>query len=506
MVHPPRNRPADRRRTHRRLATPRRMTRAILTADLGAGSLRTAAIAFDGTILAQTAKSIPTLEPQPTWQEADPEAWWDALREGFGVLLEEVDDLSIEAIALTGMTRSEVFLDADGASLRPSILWRDRRAGAAAVTVAQAAAEPNPALAINAFHPLARLAWVRDAEPEIFARLAAVLEPKDYLNYRLTGRIAGDMVVAGRTARLRQSACDVLSPLTRLLPADTLPPASVLGPVTAEAGLAALTGVPVVVSSMDTWAASIGAGAGAAGHGYDVSGTSEAVGLLSAVPADAAGLVALDWAPGLHQLGGPTQAGADAVRWAHDTFRADGELAEALERAGARRPSRESPMCLIYLLGERAPVWRADVRGAIFGLGRDSEPDDYLWAAMEGVAQAVRDILATAEAASGTRTEMVHICGGGARSPAWCQLRADVIGRPVALPRELECGLIGAAVAAGVAIGSYGDLTEGAGAMNPTTRIFTPRADRAELYAARADLYGRLKSFALAEAVGAAGA
>ncbi|GAB5374549.1 MAG: FGGY-family carbohydrate kinase [Acuticoccus sp.] len=480
------------------------MTRAVLTADFGAGSLRTAAIGLDGAMLAQTAKRIAIKEPQPTWQEVDPEAWWRALRAGLEVILDEVADLEVEAIALTGMTRSEVFLDADGVPLRPAILWRDRRAGEAAAAVAAAAGETNPALAINAFHPVARLAWLRAAEPETFAKVAAVVEPKDYLNFRLTGRLADDMVVAGRTARLRGSDEAALAPLTGFFPGETLSPASVLGPVSPEAGLGKLTGVPVIVSSMDTWAASVGAGAAEAGVGYDVSGTSEAVGLLSAAPAEAAGLVSLTWAPGLHQLGGPTQAGADAVRWAHDTFRSDGELGEALERAAGLRPSADSPLCLIYLLGERAPVWRADVRGALFGLGREHDADDCLWAAMEGVAHAVRDILASAEAASGTRAEIVRICGGGARSMAWCQLRADVIGRPIGLPRELECGLIGAAVAAGVAIGEFATLAAGAQAMNPTMRVFTPRADRADLFAARAGLYDRLKAFALAEALGVA--
>jgi len=479
------------------------MSRAILAADLGAGSLRTAAIALDGTLLAQTMTRAKVSEPQPDWEEVEPEIWWDALCEGFARILDELTDVEPVAIAITGMTRSEVFLDADGTSVRPAILWRDRRAREAAAAVAAAAREPNPALAVNAFHPLARLAWLREAEPEAFARVATVLEPKDYLNFRLTGRMASDIVVAGRTERLRGAGIEALTPYTDLFASEFLPPASVLGTVKPGGPFARLEGVPVVVSSMDTWAASVGAGAAAPGRAYDVSGTSEAVGLLSADRAFAKGLVSLAWAPGLHQLGGPTQAGADAVRWAYDTFRAESELPDALERAAACLPTVQSPMCLMYLLGERAPVWRADVSGAIFGLSRDSGPDDYLWSAMEGVAHAVRDILATAEAAAGLEADSIHIAGGGARSNGWCQLRADVIGRPVVRPRELEGGLIGAAVAAGVAIGAFDSLADGAAAMNPVDRVFTPRADRADLFSARAELYDHLKTFALAASGGA---
>lgn len=477
------------------------MTSAFLVADLGAGSLRTAAVAPDGTILAQSNIRTVSDEPERGWEEADPQSWWRAFCEGLECVLDEVPDLTPEAIAITGMTRSEVFLDADGRSIRPAILWRDRRARQAAVPIARAAGETNPALAVNAFHPLARLAWLAEAEPDAFARLATVLEPKDYLNFRLTGRTASDIVVAGRTERLRGSAHDTIASLTRLLPREMLAPTSVLGTVTA-ADLPRLAGVPVVVCSMDTWAASVGAGAVAAGRAYDVSGTSEAVGLISAGRAFADGLVSLEWSDDLMQLGGPTQAGADAVRWAYDTFRCEGALAEALERAAYRRPSTDGPMGLVYLLGERAPVWRVDVTGAMVGLTRESGADDALWAVMEGVAHAVRDILTTAESAAGTRAEAVHICGGGGRSDGWCQLRADVLGRPVVRPRELECGLVGAAIAAGVATGRFASLDGGAAAMNPVERVFAPRADRADIFAARAERYARVKAFALAEGDG----
>ena len=475
----------------------------ILTADLGAGSLRAAAIGLDGHTHAIARRALTIAAPHPGWAEADPAAWWDALAATFAEVLAAAD-VAPRAIALTAMTRSQVLLDTSGAVLRPAILWRDIRAAEAAREAARWVPVANPATGINAFHTLARLAWLNANEPDVFARTAAVLEPKDALNLALTGVLAADGVTAARFDDLAPAA-DAPDWIGRALPLLDHPrrmPWEIVGTVTARAApFDRLAGLPVFGGAMDTWAGAVGSGAVEAGIAYDVAGTSEAVGLITASPARVDGLVPMPWTETAHQLGGPTQAGADAARWAFDLLRLPGTLEDAVAAAGSLAPSAALPMFIPYLAGERAPVWRSDVRGVIAGLSREHGPAEAMFAVIEGVAGAVADIVRTAEA-SGTTARAIAISGGGALSDAWCQIKADVTGLPVVRPREVETGLVGSAAAAAFGLGAFPTLAAASAAMNAPERTFTPRPAFADLFAARAEARLSLKAFALSMKVG----
>jgi len=326
----------------------------------------------------------------------------------------------------------------------PAMLFRDRRAG---------------------FDDAARLAWIERHQPARFARIAHVVEPKDYLAHRLTGQMP---------------------------PAATVPWQRV-GDVRSVARLA---GVPVFAGAMDTWASAIGAGAVAPGQAYDVAGTTEAVGLVTAQPVSVEGLRGFPWTESTHQIGGPTQAGADCARWCHETFRVRGTLGDAIARTGATL-RKHAPVFLPYLAGERAPVWSSGVRGAFHGIDRAHAPDDFLWSAMEGVAHAVADILRLAESAAGLRATELRACGGGAQSDAWCALKADVLGIPVIRSQAAETGLVGAAMAAAVGLQWYPDLRRAASRMAKPGRRFMPRTRVAGAYEERAAMYAAVKRSAL---------
>ena len=474
----------------------------ILTADLGAGSLRAAAIGLDGRTHALARRPLAIAEPVAGWAEADPDLWWSALAETFAEVLAE--RVTPRAVAITAMTRSQVFLDAAGRSLRPAVLWRDMRAAEIAGECAAWLPTGNPATGVNAFHTVARLAWLQHEEPAAFAALGAVLEPKDALNLRLTGEIAVDGVTAARFDGLSPApgAPSWLTDCLALLSHRRVMPWEVVGTVTAhEAPFDRLAGLPVFGGAMDTWAGAVGSGAVAPGLAYDVAGTSEAVGLVVAAGARAAGLVPMPWTESAHQLGGPTQAGADAARWAFDLLRLPGTLAEAVDAAGRLAPTADLPLFLPYLAGERAPVWRSDVRGVFTGLSRAHGPAEVMFAVLEGVAGAVADIVRTAETA-GTPAEAVHISGGGALADAWCQIKADVLGLPFVRPREVETGLVGCAAAATVGLGVHGTLAAAVALMNGPDRTFVPRPEHAATFAARAEKRAATKAFALSGAAG----
>jgi xylulokinase len=414
----------------------------ILAVDVGGSALRAGLVRADGTILASSAVALRIEEPRAGWAELDPQKWWDAFTLASGRVLRGAP--GVAAVCVCAMTRTQVLLDRNGRAVGRAILFRDRRAG---------------------FDLESRLAWIERHQPARAARIAHVLEPKDYLASRLTG----------------------------VLPDADLEPAQHIGTVSS---LAKLAGVPVFAGAMDTWASAVGAGAVEPGQAYDVAGTTEAVGLVIAHPASAPGLRSFRWTATAHQVGGPTQAGADCARWCHDVFRVRGSLANAIARVGSTlRP--DAPLFLPYLAGERAPVWSGDVRGAFQRVDRAHTPDDFLWSVMEGVAHAVRDIVAIAAKATGTGARELRACGGGAQSDAWCSLKADVLGIPVIRSRAAETGLVGAAMAAAVGLGWYRDLEQAASRMAKPGRRFLPRRRFADGYAQRAAQYAAVKQFAL---------
>jgi len=472
----------------------------VLAVDLGAGSLRAAAVTPRGRVVAAATLPLAAREPQPGWSEIDPALWWQTLAETIGTVLDKLPRGAKPAgLCIAGLTRAQIFLDAAGAVLRPAILFRDRRAAEEADEAARYFAAGNPADAITAFHPLARLAWLARNEPALFDRVAAVAEPKDFLNFRLTGRLAGDSVTYSRFDALAPTGPlpHTLQRCLDRLDVERLAPFQALGPVACrEPPFDRLAGVPIFAGSMDAWASAIGAGAVRAGQAYDIAGTSEVVGLITGERRGVAGLVSLRWGEDVHQLGGPTQAGADSARWCHVIFRLRGGLAAAIERAGAKLPSAELPLFLPYLAGERAPLWRADLRAAFHRVSRAHGPDDFLFAVLEGVAHAVGDILALA-ASGGEAPRELRICGGGARSDAWCQLKSDITALPVARVAARETGLNGCAIAAAFGLGIYPSLAAASDAMAPVERIFMPRPEFAAFHRARADSYRRARSAAL---------
>jgi xylulokinase len=471
-----------------------------LAFDLGTSALRGALVTGNGTTMLQTSIPFPYHEPSPGWHETAPQTWWRALRRTTAQLLDrKPPGESIAAICIGGATRAQVFLDAKGKSLGPAFLFRDRRAIDEAREIAACFPNRDPADAITAFHPLARIAWFHRHAPNA-ARMRIVCEPKDYLNFRLTGRVAADSVTYSRYDGLvtPNAVPDWLAACVDRLQVERIDPWSVLGPcVSRESPFDRLKNVPVLAGAMDAWMAATGAGAATPGQGYDIAGTSEVVGQITATRAHAPGLVSLRWTERASQLGGPTQAGADSAAWAYQNLRVRGRLTEAVERAASIAPRLDLPMFLPYLAGERTPVWRADLRAVFHSVGRDHGGDDLLWAVLEGVALAGHDILQYAVRRSGEPVIEVRIAGGGARSDAWCQLKADVLGVPVVRTLEHETGLTGAVVAAAVGVGHHPDIASAVTAMSKVERVFTPRADLAALFAERSVRYANAKSAAL---------
>ncbi|MBU8540415.1 xylulokinase [Falsiroseomonas tokyonensis] len=437
----------------------------ILAVDLGGSSLRVALVGRDGSLLARHDKQ------QRLGAEADAEHWWQALRQAAAALRRQ-DGAAFArtaAIAISAITRSLVPVDAAGDPTHPALLFGDGRAAETLPALLALLPPDHPELPqVNAFHPLARLAWLRQVAPSALARTTAILEPKDFLNLRLTGRLASDRISAARLA----AAAPLLPRLglaESLLP-PLLPPGAILGPLRPDA-LPGLGPIPVMAMAHDTWAAVAGLGALREGHAYGISGTTEVLGLLHHSPAVAPGLLTVDW-DGLFQIGGPSQHGADALAW----------LASLGVEVGRGDPPPQDPIPVLFLptlAGERVPHWDPDLRGAFLGLRRDHSAADLARAVMQGIAFNNRTVLERAEAAAGRQAVALHLGGGGA-TPGWAQLRADVLGRPVLLSATPEPGLLGCAIVAFSAIKGTGLIAMQDQLARPAARLLPDPARHAE--------------------------
>ena len=456
----------------------------ILACDLGGSSLRAALVDARGITHATHAIPTPPCIDTGPRSEFDPAIWWAMLLEACAALAATAPETFAQtaAIAICGLTRTQVFVNHASHPVRPAIAWRDTRATATATRLQARlpAAHPETA-AINAFHPLARLAWMAEHEPDLLRQVAQILDPKDYLNARLTGRCASDPI---SMARLLAST-DILEAAgssPAILP-PILEPGDTVGPLrpNLRAPLDRLAGIPVFCGANDTWAAAAGLGALRPGYGYNISGTTEVLGIITATPAYAEGLVTVDWRS-VSQLGGPSQTGADTVSWLLTLLGREASPGPDLATLLAAPRDPEKPLFLPYLQGERTPYWDATLRGAFLGLNRRHGPTDLAFAVLEGVAFLNRIVLERAEAAANTRISEIRFGGGGAANPVWAQIKADICNRPIVVCAAPEPGILGAAMLAWTGLGAYKSLAEAQEAMVQVAARYDPDPDQAAIY------------------------
>ena len=456
----------------------------VLAVDLGGSALKASLFALDGEALAAADVPLCFDEGDDGRSEQDPVVWWEAFERAAGEIArrEPHGFDRVAAVAICGFTRTQVFLDAAGRPVGPAIGFRDSRAqGEAEAVLGRAGVAAHPeARHVNGFHPLARLLWLRKADPSAWAATRTVLEPKDYINFRLTGRAASDRISQFRLASAMQGGEASLAALTGI-EKDVLPvlgdPADLVGGVRPglPGELARIAGARVFCGSHDTWAAVAGLGGLSPGRAYCISGSSEVFGLITGAEAEAAGLITIRWGEGVWQIGGPGQNGANALAWIVDRLDpGDRPFARRLGDLLARPASRTPLIFHPFLHGERVPYWDRDLRAAFLGLGSGHGPADMVRAVMEGVAFVNRIVLERAERAAGHEAAEIRIAGGGGRNADWNRIRADVLGRPVLASPVREMGLAGCLALARTGLGLDDGIARAADAVSPPLARFQP--------------------------------
>ena len=447
--------------------------------DVGTSGAKALLVDQEGTVVADATATYPLLTPRPGWAEQNPEEWWDASCNAIRATVAEAQVAAgdIIGLGLSGQMHGSVFLDAHNQVIRPAILWCDQRTAAQcdAITerigVERVVEETlNPVL--TGFQA-PKVLWLREKEPENYARLASLLLPKDYVRFMLTGEFATDVSDASGTSLLnvaqRRWSGVMLEGLEleeRLLP-KVYESVEVTGRLTGEA--AALTGLadgtPVVAGAGDQAAGAVGNGIVAAGSVSVTTGTSGVVFAYLDEPVLDAELrthtfchaVPAKW----HVMGVMLSAGG-SLRWLRDSICSEEvEAAEGMDvdpyelmtaAAAGVEPGCEGLVFLPYLSGERCPYPDPAARGVFFGLNLTHSKPHLIRSVLEGVSFGLRDCFELIKGLGVGFTE-VRASGGGARSRLWRQIQADILGHEIATMSVDEGSAYGAALLDELVIG-----------------------------------------------------
>ncbi|MEQ8846402.1 xylulokinase [Botrimarina sp.] len=488
--------------------------------DIGTSGTKTIAIDPSGRVLAGATAAYPCEHPRPLWSEQDPEHWWTATVDTVRQVLTKakLKRGEVSGIGLSGQMHGSVFLDKRGKVLRPALLWNDQRTAAECEEITERAGGrkrlvklvANPAL--TGFQA-PKILWLRNHEPKRFGRLAHVLLPKDDVRRRLTGELATEVSDASGTLLLDVAKRQWSKPLlSKLELDDSLLPTvyeseDVTGRLTAEAAdsLGLTTDCVVVGGAGDCAAGAIGNGIVQKGLVNTSLGTSGVVFAHSDTPeVDPAGrlhtfchAVRGKW----HQMG-VTLSAAGSLGWFADALcRSDPSLAadgvvdfEKLIAEAADAPvGAEGLYFLPYLAGERTPHADPHARGAFVGLTLGHTRAHLARAVLEGVTYSLLDCLDLMRQL-GVPVKQIRATGGGAKSPFWRQMQADVLGAPVHAMRADEGPAYGVALLAAVGCGEFASITEACDATVETAGVSKPAARNRRPYADRVGVYRSLYS------------
>lgn len=484
----------------------------LLGLDISTTGAKALIVEHSGRVVASHTTAQPISQPKPLWSEQNPADWWDGIVASIRSALAAsgLTGADIAAVGLTGQMHGLVLQDASGAVLRPAILWNDQRTQAQCDEIT-ARLGLSRLIALTGNRALTgftapKLLWVQQHEPEIYARAAHFLLPKDYLRYQLTGDYAMDMSDASGTLLLdvanRRWSMEVVDALN--IPHGWLPRlvegTEIAGVVSEEAAL--LTGLragtPVVGGGGDQAAGAVGVGAVSEGIiGLSVGTSGVVFAPLSRYAFEPDGLLHAfcHAAPGAWHFMGVMLSAAGSLQWYRDTL-APGESFDALVAQAADIPAgSEGLYFLPYLTGERTPHPDPLARGAFIGLTTRHTKAHMTRAVLEGVSFGLRDSFELMKAAH-MDVRQVRVSGGGAKSPLWRQILADVLNAPLARTSTTEGGAFGAAILAAVGAGVYADAESACAAMVQVTDETGPSAQAGDYerpYALYRSLYPVLK-------------
>ena len=464
--------------------------------DLGTSAVKLLLMNEKGEIQNIVSKEYPLYFPNPGWSEQKPEDWYEQTMAGLKELMQDADKSQIAGISFGGQMHGLVILDKDDNVIRPAILWNDGRTYEECdylndVIGKETLSKYTANISFTGF-TAPKILWVKNKEPENFAKIEKIMLPKDYIAYKLTGAhctdvsdASGMLVFDVQNRCWSKEMCDICGISEKQLAKiyesyETV--GTVLPEIAAELGIS--ENVKVAAGAGDNAAAAVGTGTVGDGMCNISLGTSGTV-FISSKKFGVDKFNALHsfaHADGSYHLMGCMLSAASCNKWWMDDI--IGTKDYAAEQADITKLGENHVYFLPYLMGERSPHNNPNARGTFIGMTMDTSRADMTQAVLEGVAFALRDSLEVARSL-GINIERTKICGGGAKSPLWKKIIANVLNLKVDMIESEEGPAMGGAMLAAVACGEYASVEEIAGKLVKIVDTVEPDPELVAKYEAR---------------------
>lgn len=483
----------------------------LLGMDCGTTNIKAIILGEDGTVVAEASRPSKFMNPGPNMQEQDANEWWSNTVEIFRSLTEQAGhDIvkRIRGISVSSHTVTMLPVDAEGNPLRNAMTYQDNRSAEELHYIVDTIGFDRFVKIVGgqpavAFLPN-KILWFKKHEPELYAKTACFLQASSFINYKLTGKMTMDIDQATRTQCLDISTMewskeigDVIGvDLDEKLPKPRLVD-EIIGFVTEKAAKTTglMEGVPVIAGCSDAMASMHATGMSRLGEAGESSGTTSLVFVGSDVKSAPDIPVVtkpctIDGMPWIFDA--PIQTSGAALKWFIEKMAAE-EVTYAKEQdlniytylnelALESKPGAGGLFFFPYLLGERAPLWNEYARGMFIGMGMDMKRSDLVRAVFEGTAFALRHVMETVKEAGAT-AELLRICGGGAKSRTWCQIKASMLNMPVYVMDDKSGDVpVGDALIVGHKLGVFPELTKAAEKIVKVNEIIEPVEEWVEAY------------------------
>ena len=464
--------------------------------DLGTSAVKLLLMDQEGQVVNIVSREYPLSFPHPGWSEQNPEDWWEQSKEGIKELISKIDATEVAGISFGGQMHGLVILDEKDQVIRPAILWNDGRTTKETdylnqVIGKEKLSEYTANIAFAGF-TAPKLLWVKENEPENFAKICKIMLPKDYLAYCLTGvhccdysDASGMLLLDVKNKCWSEQMMEICGVSREQMPElfESYEKVGILKPEVAKE-----LGLPetclVAAGAGDNAAAAVGTGTVGDGQCNVSLGTSGTIFISSenfgVDPHNA--LHAFAHADGHYHLMGCMLSAASCNKWWMDTIigtKDYGKEQEAIENLGENHV-----FYLPYLMGERSPHNDPKARATFIGMSMDTTREEMTQAVLEGVAFGLRDSLEVARSL-GIKIERTKICGGGAKSPLWKKIIANVMNLKVDVIESEEGPGYGGAMLAAVGCGEYDSVQEAADQLVKVVDTVEPDAKLVAKYEAK---------------------
>ena len=472
----------------------------LLGIDFGGGASKATLLTEGGDIAATAAYEYPTLYPKQGWAEQNPSDWYAATKQNILDILEKskVNPSDILTVALDAATHTAVVMDENFNVLRPSIYWTDTRSTAEVEYLKQNYGEVIDSQVLHkpdTIWTLPQLMWIKNNEPDIFAKIKKIVFAKDYVRHCLTGDYVTDFIEAEgsmmfdyNTLSWSKELCGVIDFDINLLP-KIVSPTDVVGKITAaaaaETGLA--EGTPVICGTTDTVMEVFAAGGVAKGRMTVKLATAGRICVVTDKAYPNKHLINYSHVvPGLWYPGTATKSCAASYRWYRDTF--GGDYKELDKGAESVPVGSEGLMFHPYLNGELTPYADPKLCGSFIGVRAGHTKAHFTRAVLEGVALSLLDCKTALDGIGIEYDDSATIIGGGGQSPLWRQIVADVLNIKL-IVRKYSDSSFGSAMLAGIAAGVFKDCEDALARCNAKVAETLPNADNHKKYMAIFDEY-----------------